>query len=259
MKKFTLFIILILLSKGVYSQTATDFTANDCNGNSHNLFSELNSGKVIVLCWVMPCGACTGASLTTNNVVQSYQSSNPNTVFFYLCDDYANSICSSVNNWANGAGIPQSATSLRFSNASINMANYGSTGMPKIVVIGGASHTVFYNTNNTVNATSLQNAINAALSTTGIADPNSDAYVLSASPNPSSNTTELKFNLTESSNVKIELFNLEGQLVENIYSGKLLQGENKVQVDVSKFLSGMYLLKLSKGTKSEFINIIVSH
>ena len=259
MKKFTLFIVLILISGGVISQTATDFTANDCNGNSHNLFSELNAGKVIVLCWVMPCGACTGPSLTTNNVVQSYQGSNPNTVFFYLCDEYANSTCSSVNNWANGAGIPQSATSLRFSNASINMTNYGSTGMPKIVVIGGASHTVFYNTNNTVNATSLQNAINAALSTTGISDPKSDASFLSASPNPSNNSTELKFNLTKSSNVKIELFNLEGQHIDDIYSGMLLQGENKIQLDVMKYTSGMYLLKLAKGNKSEFINLVVSH
>ena len=260
MKKRQLFTILMFLTYfGAWAQTATDFTANDCSGNSYNLFTELNSGKVIVLCWVMPCSSCAGPALTSNNVVQSYQSTNPNTVFLYMCDDYANSSCNTINSWANSIGVPQSATSLRFSNAAINMNHYGSTGMPKIVVVGGANHTVFYNTNNTVNVTSLQNAINAALSVTGIVELNSVVTAFTASPNPSGTTSEIKFNLADKSKVNIELFNLEGQLIKHVYAGILSAGENKIQLDVDSFSSGMYLLKLSTENQSEYINLVVSH
>src|SRR5438128_5107173 len=145
MKKQLLTILFAAVTATSMAQTATDFTADDCGGTSHNLFTELDSGKVIVLVWVMPCGACTGAALTTYNVVESYQSANPNTVYMYLCDDYANTSCSSLNSWGTSAGIAESSSSLRFSDAAINLTDYGSAGMPKIVVVGGTDHTVFYN------------------------------------------------------------------------------------------------------------------
>ena len=43
---------------GFAQTTATDFTANDCGGTSHTLFTELNAGNVIVITWVMPCSSC---------------------------------------------------------------------------------------------------------------------------------------------------------------------------------------------------------
>jgi hypothetical protein len=240
------------------AQTATDFTANDCNGTSHNLFTELNAGKVIVLCWVMPCGACTGPALTTYNVVQSYQGSNPNKVYMYTCDDYANTNCTALNSWATGAGVAQQTWSLRFSNAVIDMANYGSAGMPKIVVIG-PNHTVFYNVNNTVNSANLQNAINAALSTTGNIEHNNTASFLNILPNPAGSTAEIKFNLIKSSDIALELYNLEGKMVQQIFSGKLNAGENKIPVNLEKLTDGMYLVKFSDGGKNQFINLVKSN
>ena len=257
MKKTLLSICFgLLLSGWSFAQISPDFTANDCSGNSHNLYSELNSGKVIVLAWVMPCGACVSASLTTYNVVQSYQSGHPNTVYMYLCDDYANTSCASLNSWKNSNSLTNATT---FSNSAINMSNYGSTGMPKFVVIGGANHTVFYNSNNTVNATSLQNAINSALLTTGLNGPNNAGTSLNIYPNPAGDRAEIKFNLVKESEVAIELFNIEGQLMQNIYSGKLSAGENKVELTTASLASGMYLVKFTEGDKARFMNVVVSH
>src|ERR1041385_2523437 len=155
MKKQLLTIALLAASLVGIAQTAVNFTCNDCNVTSHDLFAELDAGKVIVLCWVMPCGNCIAPSVTTHSVVSSYQSSNPNTVYMYLCDDYANSSCATLNSFKSSNGLMNAIT---FSDASINMADYGSTGMPKIVVVGGPNHTVFYNANNTVNSANLQSA-----------------------------------------------------------------------------------------------------
>ena len=175
MKNYLLTLILAGVTSVSVAQTAVNFTCNDCAATSHDLYTELNAGKVIVLCWVMPCGACTGPALTTYNVVQSYQANNPNTVFMYLCDDYGNTTCASLNSWANNIGV---TNTIRFSNSAIDMMDYGSTGMPKIVVVGGSNHTVYYNSNNTVDATNLQNAINSALLATGINEPGSSISTL---------------------------------------------------------------------------------
>lgn len=256
MKNQLLTILFATVTAIGLAQTATDFTANDCSGTSYNLFTDLNAGKVIVLCWVMPCASCIGPSLTTYNVVESYASSNPNTVYMYLCDDYGNTACSSLNSWSKSYAL---TNSVRFSNSAIDMADYGTIGMPKIVVLGGANHTVYYNANNFVNATDLQNAINSALSTTGINDPNSSVSSLNIFPNPANNTAEIICTLTKSSQVNIELFNLEGQMLKNVFSGNPAAGEIKMQIDVAGYAAGMYLLKFSDGANSKFANLIVSH
>ncbi|HRD39909.1 MAG TPA: hypothetical protein PLC65_14870, partial [Bacteroidia bacterium] len=69
---------------------------------------------------------------------------------FYLVDDYANTSCPTLTSWALTNGMPNAIV---FSNSAIDMYDYGSTGMPKIVVIGGANHQVFDNQNNSLNVT----------------------------------------------------------------------------------------------------------
>ncbi|MBK9981838.1 MAG: T9SS type A sorting domain-containing protein [Saprospiraceae bacterium] len=248
----------ILLSSFValsVAQTAINFTATDCSGISHDLFSDLDSGKVVVICWVMPCSACVSGALTTYNVVQSYGSTYPGKVIMYLCDDYANTVCSSLNSWADAHGLSRAA---RFSNASINMTDYGTTGMPKIVVLGGADHAVLYNANYTVNASSLQGAIDVALTTTGIHDIDGVVSAFNLIPNPASTSADIKFNLTKDAEINIDLFNIQGELINHIYSGRLASGENNMPINVSAYRAGTYFVKLSEGNKSRILNLVVT-
>src|SRR4051812_49233225 len=99
MKKI-LYSILLLPVTSLFAQTAPDFTAIDCDGTSHNLYSELNTGKVIVLNWVMPCSMCIGGSAGAYNTVQGYASSNPGVVLHYLLDDNGGTACSTLQSWA---------------------------------------------------------------------------------------------------------------------------------------------------------------
>ncbi|MEP6796136.1 MAG: T9SS type A sorting domain-containing protein [Saprospiraceae bacterium] len=251
------FLILLLSSFAAFgiAQTATNFTASDCSGVSHDLFSDLDSGKVVVICWVMPCSACVSGALTTYNIVQSYASTYPGKVIMFLCDDYANTVCSSLNSWADAHGLSRAA---RFSNASINMTDYGDTGMPKIVVLGGADHSVLYNANYTVNASSLQSAIDGALTTTSIHDIGGVVSAFNLFPNPASASTDIKFNLSKDADINIELFNLQGELIHQIYNGRLSAGENNIPINVSAYAAGTYFVKLSEGNKSKFLNLVVS-
>jgi hypothetical protein len=147
MKKTLLTATAILSGMIAFAQTATDFTANDCAGSPHNLYSELDAGKVIVISWVMPCGACIGPSVAAYNAAESYASTNPGKVIFYLADDLGNTSCATLTSWGNTNSMPNA---IKFSSTSVNQTGYGTAGMPKIVVLGGASHTVFYNQNSGV-------------------------------------------------------------------------------------------------------------
>lgn len=257
-KNLLLLSILLLSAAGTQAQTATNFTCNDCSGVSHDLFSELNAGKVIVLDWVMPCASCVGPSVTAYNMVQGYQSSHPNQVYFYMADDYANTACPSLNSWANGINILESTWSRRFVNADIDMYDYGSPGMPKIVVLGGVNHTVFYNANNTVNSTAMQNAINLALSSTGIAAPEAVATSLKVQPNPSSEQTTIKFGLSKQMMATIDLYDMKGKKVREVLNTTLAGGEQNIPLDVRKLSKGTYLVHLKAGDRNSFVNLVVT-
>lgn len=84
MKKiiFTLTIALMFVATISKAQTtASDFTATDCSSMSHNLYTELNAGKVVVISWVMPCSACVGGATAASNAVQSFATSHPAWLF----------------------------------------------------------------------------------------------------------------------------------------------------------------------------------
>lgn len=240
------------------AQTPANFTANDCSGNSHDLFAELAAGKVVVISWVMPCGSCLGPTLTASNIVLNYASSNPGQVVMYVADDLANTSCTSLNSWVNNNGITANAT---FSNSSVNQTPYGSPGMPKIVVLGGGSTpTTYFNQNGTAagNSTNLQNAINSALAV-GINDPSSSINAISFYPNPSTDVVNVSFTLANSGQATVALYNELGQNVMAIFNGSLLTGENKMQFSVAELANGTYFLQVTDAADTRMLKVVVAH
>ena len=251
--------MLLLSGLMAFSQTAVNFNVNDCASANHMLFTELDAGKVIVMTWVMPCGACIAGAGNASSAVQSYATSNPGQVKFYLVDDAGNSSCSTLSSWANTNGI---TTSAQFSNSGnvIKMTDYGTSGMPKTVVLGGTSHTVYYNVNGSGSVSAIQTAINNAISaTTGIADPGSTFSSLNLFPNPASSSTEISFSLQSSSDVKVELFNLVGEKVKSVFAGNQNAGEQKLSIDCTDLNNGIYFVKLIAGRTEKTITLSVSH
>ena len=161
MKKILLINALVYFSVGIiFAQTtATDFTTNDCNGVTHNLFNDLDAGNVIVIAWVMPCGPCETYSLPAYSAVQTFATSHPGRVHFYIADDYGTTACGTLNNFASNMPV-----STIFSSSDVNMSDYGAYGMPKVVVLGGTDHTIYYNQNDShITFSGAQSAISDAL------------------------------------------------------------------------------------------------
>lgn len=63
-------------------------------------------------------------------------------------------------------------------------------------------------------------------------------------PNPAVSHVNFEFNLTKSATVRIEIFNLQGQLVDVITEENLISGNQKLSLPTDKFYSGIYFYRI---------------
>lgn len=259
MKKFLLSSVLLICSICSHSQTtATNFNVSDCAGTNHELFAELDAGKVIVISFVMPCASCIGPSLSANSKVKSYATSHPGRVLFYLADDYANTNCSSLTSWANTnsmSGVPV------FSNAAVKMTDYGTAGMPKVVVLAGKDHSILFNQDNTINTTDLTNAIDKGLNLPNGINKNSKLDLkIELFPNPlADDKVKLNYSLDEVASVNIEIYNTLGSKEFSQLYERQSAGKHETVLNLESFTNGIYFIRLNIQNYSKTLKLIVSH
>ncbi len=256
MKKNILVLILSVLS-GIFAfaqTTATDFTVNDCGGTPVHLFAELDAGKVIVLAMVDPCGSCINPAKNALTTVNSYASTNPGKVIYYLVDDFGNTSCTSLAGWGSTYGITGVVT---ISNTAVNQNSYGGAAMPKIVVVGGPSHTVYFKQDNGLNTANLTAAINQALTAAGIDEKKAD-FQFSMFPNPSTDKSVVSFVLSKSANVEFEIYNVLGAKVKTIAAEKMGPGLHETTIDFESLNSGVYFIKMNVNEASQIIRFSIS-
>ena len=240
----------------VFSQTAVNFNCNDCNGNNHDLFTELDSGNVIVICWVMPCYGCIGPSVQTYNIIQGFESTHPGRVQMYVCDDEGTLNCPSLVSWCLSSGLLKT---IRFSDTLIKMTDYGSSGMPKIVVLGGGSaHHVYYVANDSINETDLTNAIDAALLPYQGINENKFAFIQGKIvPNPSNELTELILEIQIPDRYNINLYDENGRYIFPVYKGNIDVGESRFKIDTSVLKQGKYFIQVNDTKRNSVFEIFV--
>lgn len=244
--------LLILSAVQSFSQTAVNFTCNDCAGANHDLFTEHNAGKVIVICWVMPCASCKGPTLTTYNVVKSFEAAYPDRVKLYIVDDYANTTCAALNSWCNSNGFTDA---LRFSDASIRMTDYGSAGMPKIVVTGNTTHHVYYNANTSVNIVSLQTAISSAINDFAVSAGQPEDSDKPIFPNPADRKATIDVSSFGNVLPSVTLYDVQGKLVD----AAIATVGHVCEISTEGIPDGMYMVIIENNAKRKTYRLIVSH
>lgn len=261
MKRILLINALVCFSIAInFAQTtATDFTADDCNAVTHNLFDSLDAGNVIVISWVMPCGPCATYTLPAYAAVQSFASSHPGQVDFYLVDDYANTACPTLVNWGNSNSMPLNTA---FSDIAISMSDYGSNGMPKVVVLGGSDHNIYYNENdNKITFPGVQTAISDALSAPlAINDHQSSKFGLISFPNPTQNgKLNISYRADNIENINFDIINVLGQTVHSFHNQTPRNiGQDNITFDISKLTKGTYFLRFSTLSHTEISRFVVA-
>ena len=241
-RTLTFILLTALFLKLGYSQTATNFNVPDCSGIYYELFENLDAGKIVVIGWTMPCNPCILPLLTTYNVVQSYQASHPDIVQMLLADDYGDTPCIIINAWANTNGL---INTRRFSHPDINMLDYGTTGMPKVVVIG-ADRKVYFNADNQVDHNKLIEAINLALEslTTSVHEHSPSKAALKIYPNPVTGNSIISVEFENHTSFKISLLNIFGQEVVKLYDGSAKSEQIPLSLRLAEIPTGMYLVRM---------------
>lgn len=232
MKRSTTLLSTLALIAFAHAQTtALDFTANDCDGMSHQLFSDLDAGNAVILDLVMMgCQPCVTASNgIINNVIPN--TSDPTRVKFYSIG-YTNSIsCSQMNNWKNTNDFTHTV----FAGMSAQTTYYGGMGMPTVIVLGGGSgHGVYYNElgYSAGDNAALIAALNDALAGANAIEENSTP-TLAVSPNP----VQEELSVTGSW-VSARVLDLQGR---EMIATPALNGK----VDVRQLPAGAYVIQLT--------------
>ena len=261
MRNFLLVIIFSFISTGIAFAQAIDFDTTDCNGVSHHLFSELDAGNVIVIAWVMPCPPCATDALPAYSAVQSFATSHQGRVHFYIADDAISPTlgpCSSLPDWGSSNSMPNSTF---FQSADVNMNGYGTSGMPKVVVLGGSDHTIFYNQNEShITFNGAQTAISDALAAPlALTEQQNSKLGLISFPNPAQNgLLNVSYKIDRIENINFDILNILGETVLTL-NDKTPQaiGQYNNTFDISKLTKGTYFLRLSTLSNTEILRFVV--
>lgn len=69
-------------------------------------------------------------------------------------------------------------------------------------------------------------------------------------PNPFNPETTISFQLNEASNIELEVFTIEGRLVQTLANSRYLSGTHSIRFDASSLSSGMYFYRLQTENQS---------
>ncbi|MBK8227464.1 MAG: T9SS type A sorting domain-containing protein [Flavobacteriales bacterium] len=218
---------------GIAQTTALDFTANDCDGMSHNLFTELEAGDVVIIELVMMgCQPCvTSANSLLTNVLPNV--SDPSRVKLYSIG-FTNAItCTQMNNWKSTNSFSHTV----FAGISAQTTHYGGMGMPTIAVVGGADHTVFYSEVGHSNSDDpvIIAAVNAALNA-GVGVNEQAATMVGISPNPARDLITIAGGAWTNATV----LDASGK---EVLAGALVNQK----LDIGMLPDGAYVIRLSNG------------
>jgi hypothetical protein len=75
-------------------------------------------------------------------------------------------------------------------------------------------------------------------------------------PNPTNDNTTLTFNLAETSNVTVYVYNITGTLVKTVNSKNVAAGSQTLTIDASEFQKGTYIVKFIAGKQNETVMFI---
>ncbi|MBK9283165.1 MAG: T9SS type A sorting domain-containing protein [Sphingobacteriaceae bacterium] len=258
---FTFTILLTIQCNKMHAQvTAMDFNVIDCNGGGpHNLFSDLNSGKVVIIEYFMTsCSPCITAGQTLENLKSNLISQYPGKIKSYAFGFTNTYSCSTILNWVNTNSI----TSIPVDSGATQVAYYGGMGMPTIIIAAGNNHQLLgspYVGFNTSDTTQMANNIRTFLNgPASVFENNNSISDLKLFPNPVNNKLSIDFNLSDNSDIQIKVTDISGRLISSQNLMNKQKGNNLFELNTTEIESGYYTLQIQsqRGISSRKISII---
>lgn len=91
----------------------------------------------------------------------------------------------------------------------------------------------------------IENPQATSVAETPSTDLPSKTRLESSYPNPFNPTTTIQYSLQQTEEIQISVYNIQGQLISNLFSGKQQAGIHEINWDANRFASGLYIVRLS--------------
>ncbi|MDA3911766.1 MAG: T9SS type A sorting domain-containing protein [Bacteroidales bacterium] len=85
-----------------------------------------------------------------------------------------------------------------------------------------------------------------------------DEFSFSLMPNPTSGMTHVEFSLTERTDVKMEIVDMTGRVIETVYQQESPEGNYRVAFDVANLPNGLFIVKLTTGETTYIEQLIIT-
>lgn len=254
--KITIFIAGVFLFLQVTitksQTTAIDFYGLDCDGNMHNMLSELDAGKAVLLHFYMPnCSSCPPPALNIQAMANKIMTTHPGMITGYAFPFQNSTTCSYSSSWTSSNGLSLYAP---MDSGAYQVAYYGGFGMPTVVLLGGADHRIMFSTlsfsssDTTIMRDSILNLFN---STSFIQQVNTAISSVQVYPNPASDKIQMEFNILQSSELEIQIVNSIGELISKVFEGPAVPGILRKEFGVANLSKGLYFVRVYSNGKSE--------
>ena len=241
----TFFILTATVTRAQMS--AMDFAKNDCNGNSHHLFTDLDSGKAVLLHFYMPnCGMCPPSAKALQHMANRINAMHPGMVVGYAFPFNNTTTCTYSKSWTTSNSLSLYSP---MDSGAAQVANYGGFGMPTVVLLGGMDHRVMYASQSVSisDTAAIRDSILSLMSSThtGINTLPSSVATFSIFPNPATDAVSISLGLKESAMVSIEVLDITGKQVAVVLNEKLNAGTNSKKFNTTTLPNGNYLMRLN--------------
>lgn len=241
------------------AQTAMQLSGPDCNGISHDLFADLDAGKVVLLHFFMAnCGACPPPAQKIQAMANNILATHPGMITGYALPYVNSTTCAYTSSWVSSSGLSLYAP---YDSGAVQVAHYGGFGMPTVVLLAGSDHRIMFLTmsfatsDTTIMRDSILNFINR---TTGITDLPFSVTSFNVFPNPANDHISIHLDLKENTYLFIDVLDITGKevtvLVNEKQSGVLTR-----QFDTSALPNGNYQVRLQANGKTAVQKLTINH
>lgn len=259
MKKTLILASILFAGLVANAQTVMDFHRNDCNGNMHHLFADLDAGNAVILeFFMLNCTPCVTAGSKLEMMKSDLLASYPGRVKSYAIGFTNAYTCTDIADWVS----TNQFTSMPMDSGYAMVTNYGGFGMPTVVILGGGtSHAIlgspyigFTNSDTLTMAADVRAFLDTP---TAIAQPVAQP-ALSIFPQPADDRLQIDLQV-QAGDLQVSILDLTGQTVQTVYSGMHAAGSFSHTMSTTALPAGIYVLKLCQGNTHLSKRLVVAH